>query len=98
MSRILRLLLAAALAAACRSAPGLHVPSPNWEDQVVYFVLTDRFANGDPTNDDQKAGEFDPKNGSKYSGGDLQGIIEKLDYIQGLGGHAVWITPTVANL
>lgn len=76
----------------------VHVASPKWEEQVIYFVLTDRFANGDVSNDDQHAGEFDPKNKDKYSGGDLQGIIDQLDYIQGLGATAVWITPPVANM
>jgi len=76
----------------------LHVPSPAWEEQVIYFVMPDRFANGDPANDDQGAGEFDPANGAKYSGGDLQGLIDRLDYIQGLGATAVWITPPVANM
>ncbi|MEO1228474.1 MAG: alpha-amylase family glycosyl hydrolase [Myxococcota bacterium] len=75
----------------------LHVPSPKWEDQVIYFVLLDRFANGDPTNDDQGMGEFDPADGRKFSGGDLKGLIDQLDYIQGLGATAVWITPPVAN-
>ena len=76
----------------------LHVPSPAWQDQIVYFVMTDRFANGDRSNDDQGMGEYDPANGQKYSGGDLQGIIDRLDYIQGLGATAVWITPPVANM
>jgi glycosidase len=76
----------------------LHVPSPAWEEQVIYFVMTDRFANGDPGNDDQGKGEFDPANPGKYSGGDLQGLLDKLDYIQGLGATAVWITPPVANM
>jgi glycosidase len=74
------------------------VPSPAWEEQVVYFVMTDRFANGDKSNDDMKKGEFDPTDINKYSGGDLQGIIDHLDYIQGLGATAVWITPPVANM
>ncbi len=78
--------------------PPLHVPSPAWENQVIYFVLTDRFANGDPSNDDQGRGEFNPSLESKYNGGDLQGIIDQLDYIQGLGATAVWITPPVANM
>ncbi len=94
-----RLPLALALLVACsKVSSNLHVPSPTWEEQVVYFVMTDRFANGDPTNDDQKKGEFDPADINKYSGGDLQGIIDKLDYIQGLGATAVWITPPVANM
>ncbi len=76
----------------------LHVPSPAWEDQVIYFVMTDRFANGDPSNDDQGRGEFDPSSPAHFSGGDLQGIIDRLDYIQGLGATAVWITPPVANM
>src|SRR5688572_2144859 len=75
----------------------LHVPSPNWADQVIYFVMLDRFADGDPSNNDQGAGEFDPTVNSHYSGGDLQGVIDRLDYIQGLGATAVWITPPVAN-
>ena len=94
-------LLALALAA-CPSKkdepPKLHVPSPAWEDQVIYFVMTDRFANGDRSNDDQGHGEYDPANADKYSGGDLEGIIDRLDYIQGLGATAVWITPPVANM
>jgi glycosidase len=79
------------------AGPLLHVASPAWQEQIIYFILTDRFANGDPSNDDQKGGEYDPTNYDKYSGGDLQGIIDKLDYIQGLGATAIWITPPVAN-
>ncbi len=73
------------------------MPSPDWRDQVIYFVLTDRFADGDPSNNDQGAGEYNPKLASHYSGGDLAGIQSKLDYIQGLGATAVWLTPPVAN-
>src|SRR6185295_17148824 len=76
----------------------LHVASPTWEEQVVYFVMIDRFNDGEPSNDDQHQNEFDQTDGDKYSGGDLQGIIDKLDYIQGLGATAVWITPPVANM
>src|SRR5450631_1062157 len=87
-----RLLVAAALSLGALSScskssspagPLLHVPSPAWEEQVVYFIFTDRFSDGDPTNNDQHGGEYDPANYDKYSGGDLQGIINKLDYIQG---------------
>jgi hypothetical protein len=48
----------------------LHVPSPDWRDQIIYFLMTDRFEDGNPQNNDQGAGEFDPKQGSRYSGGD----------------------------
>lgn len=74
-----------------------QVPSPDWRDQVIYFVLTDRFADGDPTNNDQGAGEYNPAKSSHYSGGDLAGIQSKLDYIQNLGATAVWLTPPVAH-
>ena len=94
------------VALGCSSAPSeptpsqlkLHVPSPTWEEQVVYFVMTDRFADGDRSNDNQAKGEYDPTNPGKYSGGDLKGIIDHLDYIQGLGATAIWITPPVANM
>jgi glycosidase len=78
-------------------ADTLHVPSPDWRDQIIYLVFTDRFANGDPSNDDQGAGEFNPSLAAKYSGGDLKGISEQLDYIKNLGATAIWITAPVAN-
>jgi glycosidase len=93
------LLFTAVLVARAAAAPApLQVPSPDWRDQFIYFVMTDRFADGDKTNDDQGFGEYDPKNGNMYSGGDLKGIRERLDYIRGLGATAIWITPPVANV
>ena len=74
-----------------------QLPSPDWRDQVIYFVLTDRFADGDPSNNDQGAGEYNPAKSSHYSGGDLAGIQSKLDYIQNLGATALWLTPPVAQ-
>lgn len=75
----------------------LHVPSPDWRDQVVYFLMTDRFNDGDSTNNDQGHGEYNPALESHYSGGDIQGVIDQLDYIQNMGMTAVWTTPLVAN-
>jgi len=75
----------------------LHVPSPDWRDQVIYFLMTDRFADGDPRNNDQGTGEFKPVSADHFQGGDLKGVAGKLDYIRGLGATAVWITPPVAN-
>ena len=74
-----------------------HVPSPQWEEQIIYFIMPDRFNDGDPANSDQGAGEYDPADSRKYQGGDLAGITARLDYIQGLGATAIWITPPVAN-
>jgi glycosidase len=91
-------LATAGLAAAGEPGPGpLHVPSPDWRDQVIYFVMTDRFADGDATNNDQGTGEFDPRDRARYNGGDLRGLAGRLDYIQGLGATTVWVTPPVAN-
>ena len=75
----------------------LLVASPDWRDQVIYFLMIDRFNDGDPSNNDQGANEYDPTSDAKFSGGDLAGVEQKLDYIQGLGASAVWITPPVAN-
>ena len=72
-------------------------PSPDWRDQVVYFVMTDRFDDGNPGNNDQGVGEYRPQDGRFYSGGDFAGLMRRLDYIQGLGATALWITPPVLN-
>ena len=74
-----------------------HVSSPDWSDQVIYFLLTDRFNDGDPSNNNQNAGEYDPKNYQKYSGGDIKGVIEKIPYLKELGVTTVWLTPVVSN-
>ena len=76
----------------------LHVPAPDWRDQIIYFAVTDRFNDGDPSNNDQGAAEFDPTDPAKYSGGDLLGVEQRLDYIRGLGVTALWLTPPVTNL
>ena len=65
---------------AMAQTPGpLHVPSPDWRDQVIYFVMTDRFEDGDPSNNDQGKGEFDPAQRGRFSGGDLKGIEKRLN-------------------
>ncbi|MGY5450303.1 alpha-amylase family glycosyl hydrolase [Agarivorans sp. MS3-6] len=76
---------------------GSHVSSPEWQDQIIYFLMIDRFNNGDPSLSDQGYGEYDPSSDKKFSGGDLLGVSDKLDYIQQLGATSVWITPPVAN-
>lgn len=73
------------------------------EDEVVYFLLPDRFANGDPANDrgglrgDRLATGFDPTSKGFYEGGDLKGLKGRLDYIQGLGATAIWVGPVFRN-
>jgi alpha-amylase len=73
--------------------PAVNLVS-DWRDEVIYQVLVDRFANGDVTNDYN----IDPSNMNSYHGGDWQGIIDKLDYLQGLGVTTLWITPVVKNV
>ncbi|OHE83672.1 MAG: hypothetical protein A2579_04980 [Lysobacterales bacterium RIFOXYD1_FULL_69_11] len=101
MTRLARLaglaaLMTFALGAHAEDGP-LHVPSPDWRDAVIYFAMIDRFDDGDPSNNDQGVGEYDPAQGRTYSGGDLRGLTRRLDYVQGLGATALWITPPVAN-
>ncbi len=73
------------------------------EQDVIYFVLPDRFENGDTANDkgglkgDRLATGFDPSDKAFYHGGDLKGLTEKLDYIQGLGATAIWVGPVFKN-
>ena len=71
--------------------------------EQFYFVLPDRFANGDQDNDtagldgDRLAHGFDPTDKGFYHGGDLVGLTEQLDYLEGLGTTAIWLTPVMTN-
>jgi glycosidase len=75
----------------------LHVESPDWRDQIIYFLMIDRFNDDNPANDDQVYNEYNPNRESHYSGGDIPGITAKLDYMQRLGATSIWLTPPVAN-
>lgn len=68
-------------------------------DDVIYFLMIDRFANGEPGNDEPDPAHrtLDRKNPKAYHGGDLRGVIEQLDAIQALGATAVWLTPIYQN-
>lgn len=90
-------LAAVSVSAGTASNLKLHVPSPDWRDQIIYFLMTDRFEDGNPRNNDQGVGLYNPQKESHYSGGDLVGVQKRLDYIQGLGATSVWITPPVVN-
>jgi glycosidase len=73
------------------------------QDEVIYFVMPDRFENGDPSNDrgglsgDRLTTGFDPTDKGFYHGGDLKGLTSRLGYIQGLGATAIWVTPVMGN-
>lgn len=81
----------------CEGKDLLHVASPEWQDQIIYFLMLDWFNEGDISNSDQGVGVYELGAKSKYNGGDLKGVIDKLDYIQGLGATSVRTTPQVAN-
>jgi Alpha amylase, catalytic domain len=74
----------------------------DFKKQVIYQIVTDRFFNGDTSNDNpsQSSGLFDATktNWQVYWGGDLAGIQQKMAYIKGLGATAIWISPPVDNL
>jgi len=106
------LLSGAAVAPACAADPAELTPATlaSWgfdekpaPAEQFYFVLPDRFANGDPSNDtgglpgDRLSTGYDPVDKGFYHGGDLQGIINGLDYIQGLGTTAIWLAPVFKN-
>ncbi|MDO5735586.1 MAG: pullulanase-type alpha-1,6-glucosidase [Propionibacteriaceae bacterium] len=75
----------------------------NNDVENFYFVMTDRFANGDTSNDtggiagDALQHGFDPTNEGFYHGGDIKGLVDNLDYIEGLGTTAIWLTPSFTN-
>ena len=76
---------------------------PQPEDEIIYFVLPDRFENGDPKNDrgglkgDRLQTGYDPTAKGFFHGGDLAGLTKRLDYIQGMGATAIWFAPIFKN-
>src|SRR5688572_26810349 len=101
MRRIISWLCIGALSSAAMAEPNYRNRLP--EDEIVYFVLPDRFANGDARNDrgglsgDRLTTGYDPTHKGFYHGGDLKGLIARLDYVQGLGATAIWLGPIYKN-
>ena len=93
--------LLALLAAAPTPAADYRARLP--QDEVIYFVLPDRFENGDASNDmgglqgDRLRTGFDPAHKGYFHGGDLKGLSRRLDYIQSLGATAIWLAPVFKN-
>ncbi len=74
----------------------LYTRDIEFRQETLYFIVVDRFQDGDPDNSEGPNPElYDPegKDWGKYWGGDLQGVIDKLDYLKNLGVTAVWLTP-----
>ena len=96
-------------AAAVPAAAQVHGTLEPFASEAIYFVLTDRFVNGDPSNDQREQGgahpTFDlplpPCDGQAgnigYLGGDFRGLLDNAAYIRDLGFTAVWLTPIVDN-
>lgn len=81
---------------------GKVFPSPSdWRDQFIYFLLVDRFNNGEKNMPAYAPGETpegrDDSEGEKRQGGTLKGITDKLDYIKGIGCSAIWLSPIFKN-
>ena len=74
-------------------------PAPDanfWRNQNIYQIITDRFFDGDPSNNNFYGGA-EPATGNKTHGGDWAGVERKLDYIKALGATAIWISPVLKN-
>jgi glycosidase len=93
---------AAPLGAADRARAGSSLRKDLTKERF-YFVMADRFENGSTANDEggltggRLTTGSDPTDKAFYHGGDLRGLINKLDYIQGLGTTAIWMTPSFKN-
>jgi glycosidase len=70
------------------------VPQESWQDAILYFVIVDRWADGDPGNNLN----VDRSAKGTFHGGDLAGLRQHLDEIADLGATAIWITPVVRNI
>lgn len=80
-------------ATAAEPAPAPDTNGTAWRDEVLYFVVLDRFANGDPKNDVAVSAHK-----GAFHGGDLKGLTAQLDEIASLGVTAIWLTPIVDNV
>ena len=87
-----------------QAGPVAEVVRSPLADESIYFVMTDRFANGDSDNDRAGSGAdsalehgFLPTDAGYYHGGDLTGLTESLPYLVDLGIGAIWITPPFTN-
>ena len=70
----------------------------DWDEAVIYFMVTDRFFDGDSSNNAVNGAETADENPGLYHGGDFKGVTDKLDYLKELGVNTIWITPIVENV
>ena len=75
-----------------------YFPSPkDWREESIYQFITDRFADGNPSNNEGKFGGYNLNHHGERHGGDFKGITNKLDYIKSLGFTSIWISPIFQN-
>lgn len=75
----------------------------DWDEACIYFIVTDRFFDGNPANNsasdpDAATKTYGKENEGLYHGGDFAGVTQKLDYLADLGINTIWITPIVENI
>ncbi len=70
----------------------------DWDEAVVYFMMTDRFFDGNESNNTASGANTYGDNPGLYHGGDFAGVTAKLDYLQDLGVNTIWLTPIVENI
>lgn len=71
----------------------------DWDESVIYFMVTDRFFDGNESNNTASGAQtYGKDNAGLYHGGDFAGITQKLDYLEDLGINTIWITPIVENI
>lgn len=71
----------------------------DWDESVIYFMVTDRFFDGNESNNAANGPQtYGKDNAGLYHGGDFAGITQKLDYLEDLGINTIWITPIVENI
>ena len=70
----------------------------DWDEAVVYFMMTDRFFDGNESNNTASGTDTYGDNPGLYHGGDFAGVTAKLDYLQDLGVNTIWLTPIVKNI
>lgn len=70
----------------------------DWDEAVVYFMMTDRFFDGNESNNTASGEKTYGNNPGLYHGGDFAGVTAKLDYLQDLGVNTIWLTPIVENI
>jgi glycosidase len=94
INRVLTLILIPFLLFYALPVGAVEKEERKWQDETIYFLMIDRFNNGDTQNDM----DVNVKDPLSYHGGDFQGIMDQLDYLKEMGFTALWLTPIFDNV